>query len=110
MRPNTVSAKLLRMLSNAARLQREQIEAGLDGDREEAERAREVLRNAVLLGGEIKLVPEGRALYAEFALQPPVLLPAVQAIRVGNQGFRTVGSGGASWVSNTFEFIDVSLC
>ena len=69
---------------------REPIEAGLDGDREEGERAREVLRNAVLFGGEIKLVPEDRALYAEFALQPPAMLPTVQAIRVGNQGFRVL--------------------
>jgi site-specific DNA recombinase len=93
-RPSKASAKLLRMLPDTARRYREKIAAGLDGDRDEAERAREVLRNEVLLGGEIELVPEGRALWAEFALLPPVILPEVQAIRVGNQGFRTVGSGG----------------
>jgi hypothetical protein len=50
-------------------LYREQIAAGLNGDRDEAEKARELLRNALLVGGEIRLVPKGRALYAHFALQ-----------------------------------------
>jgi hypothetical protein len=31
------------------------------------------------------LVPEGRALYADFALRPAVMLPAVHEIRVGNE-------------------------
>ena len=93
-RPTKVSAKLLRVLPKAARLYREQIAAGLDGDRVEAERAREVLRNVVLLGGEIKLVPEGSTLFAEFSLQPPVMLVAAQVVHAGNHGLRTVGSGG----------------
>jgi hypothetical protein len=89
----TTSAKLLRMLPNAARLYREQIAAGLDGDRDEAEKARELLRNTLLVGGEVKLVPQGRGLYAHFTLRPAALLVAT-GTNVRNQSLRTVGSGG----------------
>jgi hypothetical protein len=53
-----------------------------------------VFSGAALLGGEIKLVPEGRALYVEFALQPPLMLAATGTNNVSNHGFRTDGSGG----------------
>jgi hypothetical protein len=39
------------------------------------------LTSTVLLGGEIKLVPERRARSAEFALRAAVMLSAVQELR-----------------------------
>jgi hypothetical protein len=82
------------MLPAAAQLYREQIAADLDGDREKTHRARAVLRTTALLAGEIKLVPEGEALYAEFALQPPLMLAATGTKSFKNQRLRTDGSGG----------------
>ena len=63
----------------------------------EAERARELLRNALLLGGEIRLMPEGSALFAEFSLQAPVTLVAAMALmlEIMDLGQLVAGAGFA---------------
>ena len=61
--------------------------------------AREALRELL---GEVRLVPAKDHLVAHFG--------ASEALRLtGTEDGRWVGSGGASWISNTPEFIDIQL-
>ena len=99
------SARILRMLPNAARRIRAALEAGLSGDDPvAAAEAREALRTRLLTDGEIRLVPEGGHLWAEYGLQlevdahtrrvPMKATGTYGAETEGKQGFRTDGSGG----------------
>jgi site-specific DNA recombinase len=78
-----VSYKLLARLPHTARLYRQQIIEGLDGDPRAASKARVILRE--LFGGEIRLQPQpDGGLLAFWNLQPAALLKAAG----------TCGSGG----------------
>jgi hypothetical protein len=71
---------VLTILPRAAELLRKQIGKGLDGDPVEALNARSTLRK--LFCGQVDLMPGGVGeLWAEYGLQPAVLLQAV-----GNRG------------------------
>lgn len=77
------SAKILAMLPKAAETYRRQIVKGLEGDDQEALKARLILRE--LFGGAIRLVPEpGGGLVAHWNLHAAALLQATG----------TDGSGG----------------
>jgi len=70
---------------------REQLAAAQSGDQPATDAARTLLRDRLLVG-EIKLVPEGRALHAEFALSGAALLVSAGPKGLGNQ--EEIGSGG----------------
>ena len=75
------SAKMLAALPRAAEAYRRQIEKGLQDDARAAGKARVLLRKLL---GTVRLVPEKGGLWAEYEIQPAVLLQAVG----------TDGSGG----------------
>jgi len=88
---------VLTALPKAAEMFRRQIAKGLDGDPRAVLKARVFLRELL---GRINLKPEGEGeLWAEYGAEPTALLKVV--------GFD--GSGGVSCISNTPEFVDVSL-
>jgi hypothetical protein len=74
---------MIAMLPKAADEYCRQIAQGLDNDPRAAGKARAILRK--LLGTIRRLIPEQRGLWAEYDVQPAVLLQAVG----------TDGSGGA---------------
>lgn len=75
--------KVLAALPKAAELYREQIAAGLDGNPEEATKARLTLRK--IFGGKVPLTRRGQALWAHIKLRPEALLLRAEG---------TCGSGG----------------
>lgn len=75
------SARVLAALPQAASIYRQQISLGLDGDPRAAEKARHLLRGML---GKVVLSPEGGALYAEYGIQPSVLLKVAGAGTVLN--------------------------
>ena len=72
------SARLVAMLPKAADEYRKQIAMGLDDNPRAALKARAVLRK--LMPGNVRLVPKGEELWAEYALQPAALLASGQMV------------------------------
>jgi hypothetical protein len=83
--PAAKASQVLSMLPKTAEMFGRKVALGLDGDAAAALKARSILREMV--GGRIDLKREGEELWAEYSLQPGVLLQVV-----GNRG-----SGGVIW-------------
>ena len=66
------SAAIFAALPKAAEMYREQIALGLDKHPREAQKARHTLRK--LLPADVRLVPDGEELWAEYAVEPAALL------------------------------------
>lgn len=91
-----MTARIARIVPDAAKRYRTAIERALaGGDAATTAEAREMIRTGVLLEGEIKLVPEGGKLYADYAL---TIRPQLVHQRLALQ--RATGTDGAYFVEN----------